>query len=39
MFYPVETDMVIRKGDTIAARCTMVNNRNRFVNPIEITDN
>ena len=29
MFYPVETDMVVRKGDTIAARCTMVNNRGR----------
>jgi len=25
MFYPVEQDMEIRRGDTVAARCTMVN--------------
>ena len=31
MFYPVETEMTVRKGDTIAARCTMVNTRDRLV--------
>ena len=31
MFYPIETEMTVRKGDTIAARCTMVNNRDRLV--------
>ncbi|XP_023322359.1 peptidylglycine alpha-hydroxylating monooxygenase [Eurytemora carolleeae] len=31
MFYPIETEMTVRKGDTIAARCTMVNNRDRTV--------
>jgi len=29
MFYPTETELVVRKGDTVAARCTMVNNRDR----------
>jgi len=30
MFYPVDNEMTIRKGDTVAARCTMVNNRDRI---------
>jgi len=29
MFYPVEEKMTITKGDTLAARCTMVNHRDR----------
>lgn len=29
MFYPVEGDLTLRKGDTVAARCTMVNHRDR----------
>ena len=30
MFYPVEdSEMIIRNGDTIAARCTMVSYRDR----------
>jgi hypothetical protein len=32
MFYPVDNGMTIRKGDTVAARCTMVNNRDRYTN-------
>jgi hypothetical protein len=32
MFYPVANEMVIKKGDIVAARCTMVNFRNRSVN-------
>jgi hypothetical protein len=32
MFYPVANEMVIKKGDIVAARCTMVNFRNRLVN-------
>jgi hypothetical protein len=32
MFYPVDNEMTIRKGDTVAARCTMVNNRDRYTN-------
>jgi len=28
MFYPVANNLTIRKGDTVAARCTMVSNRN-----------
>ena len=31
MFYPTETELVVRKGDTVAARCTMVNNRDRYI--------
>ncbi|KAK8388874.1 hypothetical protein O3P69_020670 [Scylla paramamosain] len=30
MFYPVAEDMVIRKGDTVAARCTMESKRDRI---------
>lgn len=35
MFYPVESDMLVKKGDIIAARCTMVNHRDRttYVGP------
>merc|ERR1711971_1521134 len=29
MFYPVETDMTLSAGDVVAARCTMVNTRDR----------
>ena len=30
MFYPVEnTDLTLTEGDVVAARCTMVNNRDR----------
>jgi len=29
MFYPVERKMTLTRGDTVAARCTMVNNRDR----------
>jgi len=29
MFYPVERKMTLTKGDTVAARCTMVNDRDR----------
>jgi peptidylglycine monooxygenase len=29
MFYPVENEMTIIKGDTLAARCTMVSDRSR----------
>lgn len=28
MFYPVANNMTLAKGDTVAARCTMVSNRN-----------
>ena len=31
MFYPVERKMTLTRGDTVAARCTMVNNRDRYV--------
>lgn len=32
MFYPVEdTNEVIRRGDTLAARCTMINDKNETV--------
>ena len=31
MFYPVEKEMEIKQGDTVAARCTMVNNRDRYI--------
>ena len=30
MFYPVETDMTLSAGDVVAARCTMVNTRDRW---------
>ena len=30
MFYPVETDLTLSAGDVVAARCTMVNTRNRW---------
>ena len=30
MFYPVERKMTLTKGDTVAARCTMVNDRDRY---------
>ena len=31
MFYPVvESDMTLTKGDTVAARCTMVSYRDRI---------
>ncbi|XP_076028651.1 peptidylglycine-alpha-hydroxylating monooxygenase isoform X2 [Oratosquilla oratoria] len=29
MFYPVKTDLTLTKGDVVAARCTMVSNRDR----------
>ena len=29
MFYPVEDDLTLHEGDTVAARCTMVNDRDR----------
>jgi peptidylglycine monooxygenase len=29
MFYPVENKMTLTRGDTVAARCTMVNTRDR----------
>merc|ERR1711993_198051 len=29
MFYPVETDITLSAGDVVAARCTMVNTRDR----------
>jgi len=29
MFYPVETEMTLTAGDVVAARCTMVNTRDR----------
>ena len=35
MFYPVDNEMIIRKGDIVAARCTMVNNRDRYFKPAE----
>ena len=32
MFYPVEDKkMTLTQGDTVAARCTMVNNRDRYI--------
>ena len=30
MFYPVEREMTLSAGDVVAARCTMVNNRDRW---------
>nr|CAG4648544.1 EOG090X0318 [Polyphemus pediculus] len=36
MFYPVQENMTITKGDTVAARCTMVSNRN-WVTKIGLT--
>ena len=30
MFYPVETDLTLSAGDVVAARCTMVNTRDRW---------
>ena len=29
MFYPIENKMTLTQGDTVAARCTMVNHRDR----------
>ncbi|XP_069941434.1 peptidylglycine alpha-hydroxylating monooxygenase isoform X1 [Cherax quadricarinatus] len=29
MFYPIEKDLILKKGDTVAARCTMESKRDR----------